>query len=315
MIILKLKAGLGNQLFEYAYARALALRSNTKLLLDLRWYQNHSEKDTPRTFDLSHYAIVADIATDEVYPIRHNLFFKLYKKALAKCGRFFLGHNDYTYNPRLVQPVSPTKTVLVEGHFNSEKYFKEFSAQIKKELTLKDPLGSQALTVENELKEKIASGKILVLIHVRRGDYVTNIHANSFHGVQTNTYYSNALMELKKRLTETEYSAVEFILASDDLIYLQEEIVPLLQESPYIILSRPGIQNYEEIHLMSLCHHFIIANSSFSWWGAWLSSTAIEQSEKTTLNKTDKIVLAPKRWVSNPRIKTPDILPEDWIAI
>ncbi len=297
MLILKLKAGLGNQLFQYAYARARALRSNTDLEIDTSWYNNISPKDTVRTFDLSHYNIQAKLHN------RHqSRYGQFLKKVWNKVKRDIFKENDFTFYTKYFSPIPKSKVLYVEGYFNSEKYFLDYSDVIRKELSLKNPLGQKAAAAELYIKNLITENKIPVLIHVRRGDYITNQNAAHFHGIKTNTYYTDAITTLKEKLG-SDFNTVVFILASDDIEALQNDIVPLLNNSQYHILSNPDIKNYEEIYLMSLCSHFIIANSTFSWWGAWLS------------NNKNKVVIGPKEWVSNPKIKTPDVLPSNWIQI
>lgn len=310
MIILKLKAGLGNQLFEYAYARSLALRSNTELKLDLSWFEKIPGKDTSRTYDLKHYKIVAEVANPTDFPLRYNKLYNLYKKIIGKIKRDFFGENDYIFYPKYTAPIAKNKTVCVEGHFNSEKYFVEHSDIIRKELTLKEPLSPIAKEAEDELTRFKDAGKTLVLLHVRRGDYVTNNQAQAFHGTKGEDYYKDAIAKIKKELTHQSIldDQIVFVLASDDLVWVNAVIVPLLSGIQYVILSRPGVTNYEEIYLMSCCTHFIIANSSFSWWGAWLSTTAEISGGK-------KMVIGPLKWVNDLSVKTTDVLPESWIRI
>jgi hypothetical protein len=299
MIVFRLKAGLGNQLFQYAYARARSQRSNTGLRIDTSWYKNISPKDTPRSFDLKHYDIQAEIIERST---PESKYVTLARKVWDKVKRDIFKENDFTFYQKYFSPVNPNKTVYLEGYFNSERYFSDYSDLIRSELTLKKQLGTEAQKRETLLTDLINSGKIPVLIHVRRGDYVTNKNAAQFHGIKTNTYYQDALVKIDELLKE-DTKQVVYILASDDISALHSEIVPLLDNREFYILSHPDIANYEEIHLMSLCKHFIIANSSFSWWGAWLS------------HNVHKIVIGPKEWVSNPNIKTPDILPDSWIRI
>lgn len=299
MIVFRLKAGLGNQLFQYAYARARALRSNTDLKIDISWYKNISPKDTPRPFDLVHYNIQAEVIESSTPESKYTT---LLRKVWGKIKRDVLKENDFTFYPKHFSPVNSNKTIYLEGYFNSEKYFLDYSDVIRTELTLKKPLGTEAQKTETLFTSLTNSGKIPVLIHVRRGDYVTNKNAAQFHGIKTNTYYQDAISRIDDLLKEDKEHMV-FILASDDVPALHTEIVPLLNNREFHILSHPSITNYEEIHLMSLCKHFIIANSSFSWWGAWLS------------HNTNKIVIGPKEWVSNPNIKTPHVLPDSWIRI
>jgi hypothetical protein len=155
----------------------------------------------------------------------------------------------------------------------------------------------------------------LVLLHVRRGDYISNAITQAHHGFSGVEYYSKAIELLKDTVREhADGKSFYFMLASDDIEWLKQNIIPLLKkfgfnENSFEILSgNQNIKDYEELHHMSLCHHFIIANSTFSWWAAWLSDSA----EKSGIKK---IVIGPKQWVANPNTDTWDVLPEDWIRI
>lgn len=337
MITLKIKAALGNQLFQYAYARAISLRAKAELVIDTSWYSSIPSKDTPRIFLLDKYNINAAIkntgATDTQNKSKFSSIASLSSlahKIYSKINRTLFKYSDYVFYPKL--NTRPDGSI-VEGFWNTELYFKEFADTIRKELTLKNPLGEKALAKEGHLKQMIQDGRILVLIHVRRGDYVTNAHAASFHGAKGTEYYNDAIQRLRDELgllglidtnkidagkisaqqnTPQSTTKITFILSSDDIEWVKESIVPLLQNVPnanYEILSdMPNIKDYEEIYLMSLCHHFIIANSSYSWWPAWLSTTATKQG-------LQKIVVGPKKWTNDPNVNTKDVLPTDWIRI
>jgi hypothetical protein len=340
MIILKLRAGLGNQLFQYAYARALALRSKAALTIDLNWFSNIAPGDTPRVFLLNKYNLPQSVhIADHPNPPKAV---QLFRKIKAKVLREIFKYSDHAYYPRLAKAVPTSKDVEVEGFWNTEKYFKDCENVIRAELTLKAPLGVAASKSESKLKE-LGKTNTLVLLHVRRGDYVSNAGALKHHGLSGLDYYVAAIKLMNEKLgvacaarmattatspsaavTETSTSKPLFVLASDDMDWVRENIIPLLNGAPYEILSNPTeIKDYEEIYLMSLCKHFIIANSSFSWWGAWLSSPASANDsygEKGSdgvdgLKGSEKIVIGPKRWVANPGVDTSDALPDRWIKL
>ncbi len=307
MIILKLKAGLGNQLFQYAYARALTLRSKTDLIIDISWFSNIDKKDTPRTFLLNKYNLPVAVKIENR---AESWLTRFIRKVRSKINRDIFKQSDYTYYPRLARPVSNHRNTIVEGFWNTEKYFVDCADAIRHELTLKVPLSESALKLEQEVRGATASGVQTILIHVRRGDYVTNVHANTFNGLSGAEYYKQAIermrMEIEKRVPN---SKIVFFLASDDVSWLKENIIPLLDDTPYYLISGyEHVSEYEELHIMSLCHHFIIANSTFSWWSAWLSNTAAKSGVK-------KLVIGPKRWVANQKIDTRDVMPEEWIRI
>lgn len=307
MIILKLKAGLGNQLFQYAYARSLALRSKADLAIDLNWFSNIAPGDTPRIFLLDKYNLPQSVqVTNQPSPSRAA---RLFARIKAKISRDFFKYSDHVYYPRLAKavPAAQNKDVEVEGFWNTEKYFEDFEGVIRAELALKSPLGAAANASESRLKE-LAKTDALALLHVRRGDYVSNSKALQHHGLSGLDYYAEAAKIMQEKIRGAGRKPL-FMLASDDMDWVRENIIPLLNGAPYEILSNPAeIKDYEEIYLMSLCQHFIIANSSFSWWGAWLSKSAEHEG-------MEKIVIGPKRWIADPSVDTSDVLPERWIKI
>ncbi len=249
MIIIKLTGGLGNQLFQYAYGRALSLKKNEKLMLDTRWYHGRIS----RSYMLNYFNIKA-WAT----PL-YSLFFKK-------------GYLEDT-----------------TGSWHSEKFFKEYEETIRKELTLKHSLSSKA----QEFSNKITSTNS-VSIHLRGGDYVTG-NKSSFHGTSSPEYYSKAIELIKQKV-----SSPHFYIFTDDLEWAKQHIT---FPEPFTVVSEAKCHPQEELTLMSSCKHNIIANSTFSWWAAWLNG-----------NK-DKIVIAPSRWFADEKANASDILPSSWIKI
>ena len=186
---------------------------------------------------------------------------------------------------------NPKKSYFI-GFWQSEKFFKNIEKIIRKEFTLKNPLSNYA----NVVFEKIKSTPISASLHIRRGDYVLEPHTNAYHGVCGLDYYQKAYEELVKKIN----SPFEIFVFSDDIEWVKEN---LRLPGKMHFVSNPNIPDYEEMFLMSCCTHNIIANSSFSWWGAWLNP-----------NK-NKIVIAPKQWFANKNEDAKDIVPESWIKI
>ncbi|HEY1037277.1 MAG TPA: alpha-1,2-fucosyltransferase [Candidatus Paceibacterota bacterium] len=308
MIVLQLKAGLGNQMFQYAFAKALALRSGQKLALDLSWFENVSERDTSRTFGLNHFNIDAEILPANSPLARHSTGMAfIFRKIAAKIKRMFV-NTDYAYS---AFEARPRESATVSGYWNSEKYFADFAADIRRDLQLKNDLSPEARSAKEEVLRAISDKKTLILIHVRRGDYVTNAHAHAAHGLSSLEYYKLAIERIMGKIIKDaggfDKENSLFVLASDDMDWTVENIVPHLPTS-HIALSGKGLKDFEELHIMSLCHHFIIANSTFSWWAAWLSDTAAREGKK-------KIVIAPNAWVADPKTDTRDVIPEAWTRI
>ena len=181
--------------------------------------------------------------------------------------------------------------VYLDGYWQSEKYFQDISRIIRNEFTLRQILDKDNL----EIAQKIISNNSIG-IHIRRGDYVRNpIHKKIYENCDPSYYY-----QCVKFITSKIQNPYLFIF-SDETEWVVENI---RFDFPSIIISHNGMQkDYVDLYLMSLCHHFVIANSSFSWWAAWLGS------------HPDKLVFAPKNWFKNSKMNSNDLIPKEWLRI
>jgi hypothetical protein len=141
---------------------------------------------------------------------------------------------------------------------------------------------------------------ISISIHIRRGDYVQNKKTGKHHGNCSSEYYKNALDEILSKLSKGQRENVRLFIFSDDIEWARKN---LSFACPSVFVSNPATPDYEELVLMSKCSHHIIANSSFSWWGAWLDSNP------------QKIVIAPAKWFNTRQSLYKDIVPSSWIKI
>lgn len=289
MIYIQVKAGLGNQMFEYAFGRSLSLDQNRPLALDLSWYENYAQRDTPRQFLLDKYKIQAHIATPEELAQFNTPFKKLYRKILRRL--VYKKDNVFRKSER-----SASKEYF-EGHWANEKYFKNHEDIIRQDFTLKKPLAPFSASVLSEISSYKEKGFETISVHVRRGDCVTNPHAANYQGTVDTSYYDNANEYFSKKFGADK---LVFFIFSDDINWAKSNI---LTKAKTTYVSRPEIPDYEELHLMSSCDHHIIANSTFSWWGAWLNPSK------------DKIVTAPKQWLKDTSFDTSDVCPSSWIRI
>ena len=180
---------------------------------------------------------------------------------------------------------------LLEGYWQSYKYFNGYDTQIRSELMFRNPATGKNL----ETAELIAQENS-VSIHIRRGDYVTNQSSNKVHGALGIGYYKNAI----RRICD-EVDSPHFFVFSDDLAWARNNLG--LSIAVTFVANNTGESSFEDMRLMSLCKHFIIANSTFSWWGAWLNKNS------------GKIVIYPRNWFNDPGINTQDLTPETWVAI
>jgi hypothetical protein len=293
MIIVRLQGGMGNQMFQYAAARALSLRKNTSVGIDVSYVHNRIPRSgfTFREYDLDVFALTAPIVTAPALPLRYKLHtlgkLGLYLDAIRR--KFFKGlgtERTNTYSDRFWG--LPANTYL-EGYWQSDKYFQPYEDAIRKDFSLKEPLPSNILQLQKEIQDCES-----VCIHVRRGDYV----AHSFHDVGiTQSYYDQGFEYISQKAN------INCIYVFSDDIQWCRENLSFAHNTVFVGDEYAGKKASGHMMLMSSCKHFIIANSSFSWWAAWLGEY------------NQKIVIAPKQWFVDTSIDTTDLIPEDWVRI
>ena len=294
MIIVKLNGGLGNQMFQYAAARRLALVNGASLKLDLGWFADIPSGDTPRRYELGAFKTVQEIASPaEVKALRGTdirRWPKVAKRLAQSLGLFAKPgcciEKHFHFAPEILQLRGE---VYLDGYWQSEKYFIDVADTIRTEFTL---------TTDPTSLNKELAGVILdceaVSLHVRRGDYLTNNSASQHHVSNPSDYYRAAIAEMSARVRNPH-----FFVFSDDPVWVKDN---LLGEAHMTCMEHNGPdQGCEDLRLMSVCRHHIIANSSFSWWGAWLSTYP------------EKIVIAPKAWFHGNDVDTSDLLPTGWL--
>jgi Glycosyl transferase family 11 len=282
MIYVRLKGGLGNQLFQYATGLRLARKHNTELKLDASIY-----KDDPlRFYALNAFNVSAQIATDEelemVKPRRRKTF--LWLASNSNNSSYPVLTEKYFHVDQKI--LDAPDNVYLDGHWQSEKYFKEIEDIIRKEFSFKGSLDEKNKNLLDEIENATS-----VSVHVRRGDYVTNTRLP--HQVCDLDYYARCAEIICKHRENAR-----FYVFTDDTKWAAENLH--LPSPMTIVEGNQDAQSYKDMWLMSVCRDNIIANSSFSWWSAWLNA-----------NPT-KIVLAPKHWFKKSSFDTADLIPEDW---
>ncbi len=286
MIISHVNGGLGNQLFQYAAGKALATRLGVSLGLDLR----HFDRNPAHDLALGHFNVSFEkLDQNRLPPSRHrNPIGHLVWRGLGLKPRLYreksLGYNDAF--GRLND-----KTYL-KGYWQSERYFADITDIIRHDLEIITAPDERNRAMRAEMENKMS-----VSLHVRRGDYVADAATNATHGTCSVDYYSQAA-ELIATKTKTEPVIFCF---SDDPEWVAAEIK--LPFPMRVVGHNDASHNYEDLRLMNACRHHVIANSSFSWWGAWLNPSP------------DKIVVAPNRWFAHPGMNNPDIIPDGWVRI
>jgi len=285
MIIVKFKGGLGNQMFQYATARALSLQYEQPLSFDLSWYGQQAERETPRYFTLGQYRITGNEAEpSDCQRLKPGAMQNLWKRFLVGLDRGW----HYRFRPSVLKRRAD---YYLEDAYQSFKYFDRYTDVLRQELVLRTVWSEEG----EVMRKRIALSPQSVGLHIRRGDYVSDKLTSWYHGGCTLEYYQKAIEIVRKR-----FGTVTLFIFSDDIEWAKEN---LKTDLPMVFVSRPAIADYEELLLMSQCQHQIIANSSFSWWAAWLNPAA------------EKMVIAPAQWLKAVKIKTDDLLPPEWIKM
>lgn len=292
MIVVRVAGGLGNQMFQYACGRALAERNHDRLFFDLSAF---------RTYRLHGYGL--DGFSGEVvkapwylttgsraWSIARRLrvppasYFRLFGFTwIGECG-------DLRYRPQLLQF---SDSAYLDGYWQSARYFEGCEELIRSDFSLSPPLDRRLQQRRSSLG--IGQGTT-VSLHVRRGDYASNPSANAVHGTLGEDYYRNAV----EQLIGTIGNEFRLVVFSDDIAWARENLhFPL----PTVHVEPENDCPQVDMHLMASCDHHIIANSTFSWWGAWLNPS---------LTKT---VVAPARWFRSTSLCADDICPSGWLRL
>lgn len=278
MIIVRIMGGLGNQLFQYAYAANLRELGYEVYIDAERPYRNFVEeqKYIERNYQLNNFNIL--LPTINMKNLKGWKYLNnstLADKVFLELGKKECLKNCFIKEEWVNENWKPGKfkNYYLWGTYQNEAYIKNVRGQLLRELTPKKKIKIQA-----NLKALLSSREV-VGVHIRRGDYLE--HQKEL-GLCSIEYYRKAIQYIKKQVISPV-----FFFFSDDLAWVQENIIMENGEEYYYINEDSKLQDYEELLVMSKCRHNIIANSSFSWWGAWLN------------RNVDKIVIAPKVWFRN----------------
>jgi Glycosyl transferase family 11. len=277
MIIVRLFGGLGNQLFQYAAGKSLAMHQGTTVKLDTSLLGILAK----RPFDLQYFNIPIDLATEE--EIREYTAMPAWQKLLPPYKRKIYKEPHFHYDTNFFKA---RPNVYLKGYWQSEKYFKHIEAEIRKEFTVKEEYIRHLPPLAHEPS---------LFIHIRRSDYLKK-EVQDYHGTMDADYYNKALEYVSKKAPN-----LKVYFFSDDIEWVKQNIKI---DHPYeMVTGNLTHTAIEDFYLMSRCQHAIIANSSFSWWAAWLN------------NHPAKIVVAPGRWFINTKLNTKDIIPPNWTLI
>lgn len=294
MIVAKLQGGHSNQLFQYAIARRLAIEHQTTVGLDISWFKEVPQVDSVREYELGCYPLKATIVDPKKLSIvdprqpmsRKDRFLKKVGASKKIWMHYEQGQGFHDNFLTLAN-----NTMLV-GFWQTEKYFSDIRDILLKELEPTTPLSKK-----NKEYLKDIESHTSISVHIRRGDYVTNKDANAFHGVLPLSYYKKGIDYIIKNSGRKN---VKIFVFSNDLPWCKKNI-KFNAPTEFVEGNEHGS---DDMRLMKHCQHFVMANSSFSWWGAWLAT-----------NK-NKIVVTPKRWFLNKEADSAiDIVSQEWVRL
>lgn len=292
VIIVRVVGGLGNQMFQYAFGRRLADGLGVPLKLDITPFRTHDK----RRYELGGLRIQEDLASDrEIARARWGRFVRVRRRAgqvfssLAPSPGRLVRQRGFAFEPSMLGLSDGT---YLEGYWQSERYFAAVADRLRAEFVPRTPLQGRAA----ELAEQMRHGDS-VSLHVRRGDYVNEPSVSLTHLVCDDAYYARCVEYLASRLRNPR-----FYVFSDEPAWARDNLrIPF---PTTIVADYCRTTEVENVWMMAQCRHHVIANSSFSWWGAWLDS------------RTSKVVLMPRRWFRDRETEySADIRPAGWIAL
>lgn len=292
MVITNIIGGLGNQMFQYAAGRALSLKCECDLLLDISAFVNyglHQGFELQRVFNCT-----IGIATEaDVRRVLGLQSLSLVKRTVLRQSMEKFRCKELAVEPHFQYWSGInhlTEDCYLYGYWQSEKYFAAVAEQIRKDFTFKMPMENKNAELAKHINQLNA-----VSLHVRRGDYANNPKNIAAHGLCSLEYYLAAIQHIAKQVEHPH-----FFVFSDDIAWVKDNL-QIDFPHQYVDYNR-DIDSYNDMRLMSICKHNIVANSSFSWWGAWLNPNA------------EKIVVAPRRWFAN-KTNIQDLIPQSWVRL
>lgn len=288
--VVKINGGLGNQMFQYALVMELR---NRGIICYADYTELNKKGNQHQGYELQRAFNIQELCPQYIrfkYKTLFRLSFnRVCKKYINIGSDYFFYEDDKHHN--FVPQILERKTGYLTGYWQSEKYFSNITNIIRsKYIFIPDELK------ENEECKAMMNNTQSVSLHIRRGDYLKPEIYSTFGGICNESYYQSAMARIEEMIGDVHY----FVFSNDPL-YVQSTDL-LLGKSYTLVDWNTGINSFRDMELMCACKHNIIANSSFSWWGAWLN------------RNPNKIVIAPSRW-SNRENDFMDIVPQQWLAI
>lgn len=296
MLIVNLIGGLGNQMFQYAFGQSQSLNKHQLVKYDTFELLDHAPKKnfTYRDFELGIFKAEVQIAS-----LKEVSLFKHHSKNLAerisyggvrwlRQAKTYYEKQNFCYDPDVLKMGNNT---YFSGYWQTEIYFRDYESRIRKNFEFRyEPAGLNASLA------KLITAQNAVSVHIRRGDYVSDSIANQVHGTCSPAYYEKAVEYIISKVANPT-----LYIFSDEPEWVRQHM-SFAAPATYVAHNH-GANSYEDMRLMSLCKHNIIANSSFSWWGAWLNKNP------------DKCVVAPSRWMTTEQAESSNLIPHNWVRL
>jgi len=290
MIITNVYGGLGNQMFQYAIARRIAYENNVEFKLDISKMKSYELRD----FLLNSFNIKNDIATENEianYKKIKNKYFTKLEKILHELGfpkfnKTYYEKQEFSFD----QYITTLSDVYLEGYWQSPQYFDSIREIILNDFSLSIKLDKENQKILNQIQNTNS-----ISLHIRRGDYVNNPYTNKIHGTCSLSYYQKAIEQINSKVSNPVY-----YIFSDDIDWVKANLK--FDNVKIFVDINTGETCYFDMELMKNCKHNIIANSTFSWWGAWLNENE------------NRLIIAPKKWI-NTHSFFDELLPKEWIKL
>ena len=299
MLIARITGGIGNQLFQYAFVRSLSIKLSKNFKLDLSWYHNyHKFEDesnpnaaTKRTYLLDKFNVQEKLLN----PLYLSISYRLNNYSILKNVKNFPIINHFIYSTITesefdMDKIQKLKNIYLSGFWQMDDLFEDYSNLIREEFKLTNTISNENRPFLNKIEQSES-----VAIHIRRGDLLSRPAAVVEQPYSTDKYYYNGINIIKEKLNNPE-----LFVFSDDIDWVDNNFK---FDLPTTIVNSDG-PDYEHFNLMCNCKHHIIANSTFSWWAAWLN------------NYQEKITISPKWWYRDAQKNESIIrIPKDWLIL
>jgi len=315
MVIVTMMGGLGNQLFQYAFGRAISIKRNEPLRLDTSWFVSNARSG--RTYQLDRFkALDFKLSVEELKEVKsllpaqssHQVGTQYYFNQHSTNGKEFLSLKSLFPTSKLFREsqyhfdsnVAESKAVWFEGYWQSEKYFKDISSIIAEEFTLSVALSSRSQSIYNQIMQ----ANNAVSVHIRRGDGIHNSDSRKVHVCVELPYFQHCIMKMF-----TLVNRPHFFIFTDDKHWVWQNIGKLMPPYQFkqflftVVDCNTEQEAFADLQLMGNCRHHIMAASTFSWWGAWLAGQRFRKSF---------VVLTPSRWYVPDSFDIKDLLLPEW---